>query len=239
MNERFEGNAELIARAKEGDPEALSEAVTANLGLVKSIALRFRDRGTEYEDLVQIGTVGMIKAIRSFDFTYGTAFSTYAVPLIIGEIKRYLRDDGLIRVSRDLRHKGVLVLKEREELSRSLGREPRLTELAQKLGMAVSELGEALEAVSPVRSLNEPQGEDGLTLEGTVAENVSEIDLLTDRIALREAVAKLPPLWRQILSLRYEKCLSQDQTGKILGLTQVKISREEKKIISALKEALS
>lgn len=239
MNERFESNAELIGRAKNGDAAALSEAVTANLGLVKSIALRFRDRGTEYEDLVQIGTVGMIKAIRSFDFTYGTAFSTYAVPLIVGEIKRYLRDDGLIRVSRDLRRKGVLILKEREVLSRSLGREPRMSELSEKLGMTAAELGEALDAVSPVRSLNEPQGEDGLTLEGTVAENVSEIDLLTDRIALREAVSSLPVLWRQILSLRYEKCLSQEETGRVLGLTQVKVSREEKKIMAYLRNELS
>lgn len=239
MNARYENNAELISRAKNGDAEALSEAVTANLGLVKSIALRFRDRGTEYEDLVQIGTVGMIKAIRSFDFTYGTAFSTYAVPLIVGEIKRFLRDDGMIRVSRDLRRKGQLALRERESLSRSLGREPRLTELADKLGMQVSELAEALDAVSPIRSLNEPQGEDGLTLEGTLADRFSEIDLLTDRIALREAVAGLPDLWRQILSLRYEKCLSQEETGRVLGLTQVKISREEKKIMAFLRNELS
>ena len=217
----------------------MSEAVGNNLGLVKSIALRFRDRGTEYEDLVQIGTIGMIKAIRSFDFTYGTAFSTYAVPLIIGEIKRFLRDDGLIRVSRDLRRKGALLLKERESLSGELGREPRLSELAERCGLPADELAEALDAVSPVRSLNEPQGEEGMTLEGTLSDRVSEIDLVTDRIALRESVAKLPPLWRQILILRYEKCLSQEETGRILGLSQVKISREEKKIITFLRGELS
>lgn len=239
MDERFENNAELIRRAKDGDAEALSEAVSENLGLVKSIALRFRERGTEYEDLVQIGTIGMIKAIRSFDFTYGTAFSTYAVPLIVGEIKRFLRDDGLIRVSRDLRHQGTLILRERESLSRTLGREPRLSELSEKLGIPVNGIAEALDAVSPVRSLSEPQGEDGLTLEGTIADRFSEIDLATDRIALREAVSGLPVLWREILSLRYEKCLSQEETGRVLGLTQVKISREEKKIMAFLRNELS
>ncbi len=238
MSDGYENNAELLRQARDGDENALAALVENNMGLVRRIALRFRDRGTEYEDLVQIGTIGMIKAIRGFDLSYGTAFSTYAVPLIIGEIRRYLRDDGLIRVSRELKRQGIGVLGEKERLSRTLGREPRLTELAAATGLKPETISEALDAVSPVRSLSEPQGEDGLTLEGTIADLSSEIDRLTDRIALREAIGKLTDLQRQILSLRYDRCLSQEQTGRILGLTQVKISREEKKIMTALREEL-
>ncbi len=239
LTETYEQNAALIRLAQAGDEDALSEVIGNNMGLVKSIAQRFRDRGTEFEDLVQIGTIGMIKAVRSFDFGFGTVFSTYAVPLIIGEIRRHLRDDGMIKVGRGIRKTGVQVMREREKFMAEEGREPRLNELSERCGMCVEEMVYALEAVSPVRSLSEPQGDDDtLTLENTLAERTDEIERSTDRIALRQALAELNDTQRQIVILRYFKELSQQQTGQILGLTQVKVSREEKKIMARLKGKL-
>lgn len=235
----YSGNNELIKKISEGDAEALDKLVSLNMGLVKSIAVRFRDRGCEYEDLIQIGIIGMIKAARSFDFSYNTAFSTYAVPLIIGEIRRFLRDDGIVKVSRGIKKQGIAVMRKREEFIRVNGREPRVNELAELCGMETDELVYALESVSPVYSLNETVGgEDGLTLENVIADRDNAIEGLTDKIALAEAIKKLPKMQRQILTLRYYRDLSQQQTGEMLGLTQVKVSREEKKIIEKLREAL-
>lgn len=235
----YSGNNELIKKIGEGDAEALDKLVSINMGLVKSIAARFRDRGCEYEDLIQIGIIGMIKAARSFDFNYNTVFSTYAVPLIVGEIRRFLRDDGIVKVSRGIKKQGVGVMRKREEFIRVNGREPRVNELAELCGMEPGELVYALESVSPVYSLNETVGgEEGLTLENVIADRDNAIDGLTDKIALAEAIKKLPKIQRQILTLRYYRDLSQQQTGEMLGLTQVKVSREEKKIIEKLREAL-
>jgi len=236
----YSENNELIAKIKEGDESALAELINLNMGLVKSIAARFRDRGVEYEDLIQIGTVGMIKAARSFDFSFGTAFSTYAVPLIIGELRRFLRDDGIIKVSRNIKKQGINIIKKRELFMREHGREPRVTELAEICEMKEEDLVYALESVSPIHSLNDQVGsdDDGLTLENIIADKDNTIESLTDKIALSEAVKKLPKLQRQILILRYSKDMSQQQTGDILGLTQVKISREEKKILEKLRGVL-
>lgn len=234
-----EQNAELIRRAQTEEGEAMEELICANMGLVKSIALRFRDRGTEYEDLVQIGTIGMIKAVRSFDFSYGTVFSTYAVPLIIGEIRRHLRDDGMIKVGRGIRKTGSEVMRERERFLAEEGREPHLNELAERCGLGVEEMVFALEAVCPVRSLSEPQGEDEtLTLENTIAARDDPIERTIDRIALGQALGELSELQQKIVILRYFKELSQQKTGEILGLTQVKVSREEKKIMDMLRRRL-
>ena len=238
MKEQYEQNAALIRSAQQGDEEAMDRLIQANLGLVKSIAARFRDRGTEYEDLVQIGSIGMIKAVKSFDFGYGTVFSTYAVPLIIGEIRRHLRDDGMIKVGRSLRKSGSEVMRQHRLLCDRLGREPRIGELAEACGMTSEQAAYALEAVSPVRSLSEPRGEEGVTLESLLADGEDRIERLTDHIALRQALATLPEQQRQIVHLRYFRGLSQQQTGSILGLTQVKVSREEKKIMAALRALL-
>ena len=236
----YSENNDLIAKARDGDDKALEELVNLNMGLVKSIAVRFRDRGVEYEDLVQIGTVGMIKAARSFDFSFNTAFSTYAVPLIIGELRRFLRDDGIIKVSRNIKKQGIDIIKKREAFVREHGRDPRITELAEICEMKQEDVVYALESVSPIHSLNDQvnSDDDGLTLENVIADKDNTIESLTDRIALNEAVKKLPELQRQILLLRYGKELSQQQTGDILGLTQVKISREEKKILEKLRNVL-
>lgn len=232
-------NLTLLKRASSGDREAMDELILGNLGLVKSIANRFRERGVEYEDLVQIGTIGMIKAVNSFDFGYGTAFSTYAVPMIIGEIKRYLRDDGIIKISRTLKRDGINLMKQKENYLQAHGCEARIGELASLCGMTVEEASAALEAISPVKSFAELCGEDeNSTLEAVISDKDDEIAARIDHIALSEAVASLPKLWRQIVFLRYVKEYSQQKTGELLGLTQVKVSREEKKIITCLRSIL-
>ena len=230
-------NFDLLIRIKNGDEEALDTLVRQNL---KKIALRFIGRGAEYEDLIQIGVIGMIKAARSFDFDYCTVFSTYAVPLIMGEIRRFLRDDGPIKVGRAIKKRGMQIMKARQDFVAENGREPRLSELSQMTALSEVEIAECMEAVSGVTSLSEPvNGEEGgLTLENSIADDSMALDKLTDRIALGEAISKLPSLWKEIIQLRYYRELSQSETGKILGLTQVKISREEQKILSQLKKAL-
>ena len=230
-----------MQKAAQGDERATEELMTSNLGLVRSIALKFRDRGVEYEDLVQIGSIGMLKAIRSFDFGKGTAFSTYAVPLIIGEIRRFIRDDGLIKVSRVYKQQGAQLMKEREKYLMEYGCEPHIDELAKICGMSPQEAAVALDATACVNSLSASlNGEDeSFTLESTLCEERNEIDAKIEHIALSQAISTLPPLWRKIVTLRYLKEFSQQATAKILGLTQVKISREEKKIFAALRKELS
>lgn len=238
-NNRKSENERLLRLIKNGDKTASDELVRTNLGLVKNIALRFTGRGTDYEDLVQIGTVGMLKAISSFDFSYGTVFSTYAVPLIIGEIKRHLRDTGPIKISRGLKQAGTNLMRERERFINQYGKEPRISELAEKCGMTVEDASEALEACANISSLSAPVGdEDGLTLEGTIADPTDMISATADHIALSEAIGTLPPMERRIIVLRYYKNMSQEQTGKLLGISQVKVSREEKKIIERLRKEL-
>ena len=239
INSRFADNLSLLEKAKEGDREAMAEMMEKNAGLVRGIANRFRGRGVEYEDLIQIGSIGMLKAIRSFDTDRGTQFSTYAVPLIIGEIRRYLRDDGLVKVGRRQKKLGASLLSEREKFLTEHGREPQLHELAEIFQISDGEAAMALEALSPVRSLNESLGEEDsdFSLENLIpAEDM--IERRTDQIALYEVVSSLPETWRKILFLRYFRECSQQATAEALGLTQVKISREEKKIFAFLKEAL-
>ncbi len=232
-------NTTLIKNAQKGDTAALEQIITQNLGLVKKIVLRFKDRGCEYEDLVQIGTIGMIKAVKSFDFSFNTVFSTYAVPLIIGEIRRYLRDDGLIKVSRTIKKNGIDILRKKEEFEKKHSREPSMSELSELSGLSVDDIVTALEAISPVRSLQEPLNDDSSsTLGSIIGDEENIIDKLTEKLALKEALMLLPEEQQQIIILRYFKDLSQQQTGEILGLTQVKVSREEKRIINFLRKAL-
>ena len=233
-------NEELLLACRAGDEDAKTCLVTENMGLVRSVALKFRDRGTEFDDLVQIGTIGMLKAIGSFDFSYHTAFSTYAVPLIIGEIRRYLRDEGSVKVGRRLKKQGAEVLRAGEEFEKREGREPHLHELAAETGMSEEEVVMCLDAVSRVRSLSERIAgeENGLTLENTLADGEGKLDRLTDSIALSQSIRAMPELGKKILFLRYGRELSQQKTGEILGLSQVKVSREEKKILEGLRKAL-
>lgn len=232
-------NMELLYRVRSGEPGALDEFSAENMGLVRSIALRFTGRGIEYEDLVQIGCIGMIKAAKNFDFSFNTAFSTYAVPHIAGEIRRFLRDDGPVKVSRTLRRLGSEMMRAREEFIKEKGREPRISELSEVLGCSEEDLVRASEAARPVRSIYESAaGDDEGALIDLIPENDSALEELTDRLALRQAIAALPEMQRKIIILRYYKDLSQEATGRVLGISQVKVSREEKKILGELRKSL-
>ncbi|MBQ8415329.1 MAG: sigma-70 family RNA polymerase sigma factor [Clostridia bacterium] len=238
----YERNTLLLERIQAGDEAAEAELVEENLGLVRTVARRFLDRGTEYEDLVQIGTIGMIKAIRSFSLERGTAFSTYAVPLIVGEIRRHLRDDGPVKVSRIYKRQGVSLLHEKNRILSEEGREAGIAELAQRCGISPEEAAISLDAISPVSSLSDfVYGEDSVTYEGVIADEESEheSERICDRVALAQCIGKLPPLWRKIVLMRYYRGMTQSETAQLLGVTQVKVSREEKKILAALKEELS
>lgn len=225
---------ELLTRARAGDAAAEETLMRENMGLVKSVAARFLGRGTEFEDLCQLGSIGMLKAIRNFDTSYGTAFSTYAVPLIIGEIKRFLRDDGMIKVSRELRQKGAYLLRRKEEFTSEHGREPTVTELAEFCGCSVEEAVEGLDAGNAVLSFSEPVGERALEdLIGT-----DNIDELCERESLRQAVLDLPAEEKQLVLLRFYRGYSQQKAGEVLGMTQVKVSRTEKKILEKLRRML-
>lgn len=237
-----ERNTVLLERLAAGDRSAEGELLEENMGLVRHIARRFLDRGTEYEDLVQIGSIGMLKAIRSFSLERGTAFSTYAVPLIVGEIRRHLRDDGPIKVSRIYRRQGVSLMHEKNRIRTEEGREPDIRELAEHCGISVEEAAISLDALSPVASLSDAVGgDDGMTLEGTLsdAESEHESEAICDRVALSQSIGRMPPLWRKIVLLRYFRDMTQQRVADLLGLTQVKVSREEKKILSFLREELS
>ena len=241
-DERFSRNRDLIIRAQNGDEKATETLIIENTALVKSLALKFRDRGTEFEDLMQIGMIGMLKAINSFQIERGTAFSTYAVPLIVGEIRRHLRDDGLIRVSRGYKRTGITIMREKNRIMTEEGREAGVSELAAFAGVSIEEAAIALDAVSPVSSLSDNvYGEDSKTLDSVIPdrESADEFDNLTDRISLGQAINKMPPEWRKIVLLRYYRDMTQQQVATLLGLSQVKVSREEKKIMSFLRGELA
>ena len=238
----YERNQELLRRASEGDSDAEAALVEENLGLVRKVARRFLDRGTEYEDLVQIGTIGMIKAIRSFSEERGTVFSTYAVPLIIGEIRRHLRDEGPIKVSRIYKRQGMILMCEKNRIAAEEGREAGVAELAARCGVSVEEAAVSLDAMSPVTSLADfVYGEDTVTYENVIPDEESEreSERICDRVALSQCIHRLPELWQKIVLMRYFRNMTQQQTATALGLTQVKISREEKKLLAALREELT
>ncbi len=237
--EKYADNATLLTRSLAGDERATEELLINNGGLVRTLASRFVGRGTDYEDLVQIGMIGLLKAVRTFDPTRECAFSTYAVPLILGELRRHLRDDGFVKVSRTRKRLAACLAAAREKALKE-GRDARIEELAEACGVAVEDAVDALEATAPVRSLSECMygDEDGPTLDSAIADtDAPERDF--DRLALSMSIDKLPPLRRKIVLLRYFRDLSQQRTADILGLTQVKVSREEKKILAFLREELS
>jgi len=233
---------EELAAAKNGDEGKLSEIVEANMGLVKSIALKFIGRGinggTEYEDLVQIGTIGMIKAVKNFDPSYGCLFSTYAVPMIMGEIKRFLRDDGIIKVSRTVKQNGNTVSAFKNEYSQKHGREPNINEISSATGLSAEDILIAEESQMQIMSLSFSSDDgDGLSIEDRIGDDSMENAF--ERIALRDAVDKLEEKEKQLISLRYFHGLTQKATADIMHRTQVSVSREEKKIIEKLRKELS
>ena len=228
---------ELIRRAQAGDQEASERLVQENTGLIWSVAKRFLGRGAEAEDLYQLGCLGFLKAVEGFDLDFGTQFSTYAVPKIAGEIRRFLRDDGAIKVSRSLKERAAAVRLMRARLSSALGREPTLSELAEQLGLTAEEIVLAENATMEVESIHRECGEEGFTLENILTDTESEEQML-EKIALRQAIQELPDREKWVISLRYFHGLTQDRVARMLGVSQVQVSRIEKKAIGILREKI-
>lgn len=231
----------LIQQAHTGDKEARNTLVEKNMGLVYSVARRFRNRGVEMEDLTQIGSIGLLKAIDKFDTSFDVKFSTYAVPMITGEIKRFLRDDGMIKVSRSMKEAALKAYTAREILERKLGREPTLGEIAGEIELSVEELAMALDAGAEVESLHKViyQGEgNDISLMDRIEEPVSQGERLLDRMLLEEMLKTLAPEERQIIYMRYFCDKTQSAIAEKLGISQVQVSRMEKRILKQLRGRL-
>ena len=226
---------ELLRAAQDGDRDACQRAVMENNGLIWSVVRRYYGRGVEADDLYQLGCLGFLKAVQGFDFTYGTCFSTYAVPKIAGEIRRFLRDDGTVKVSRSIREQAQTLYSTRERLRQELGREPALSELSEATGLAPEEIARTEIATDTPESLQRETA-DGLTLEGMLGTEAPE-EAMVERIALRQAVDALPEKERTTILLRYFKGLTQQQTARILGVSQVQISRLERRGLQRLRES--
>ena len=234
----YDKNLDLIRKYRDGDSEAGEELANLNKPLVYNIAGKFIGRGVDMDELVEMGTIGLVKAINTFDFSRECAFSTYAVPLIFGEIRRFLRDDGMIKVSRENKRLSALLNAERERRL-NLGEDIGVASLAAAVGISPQDAAAALFSTAPVRSLDEAayDDDDSATLGAVVCDEDAAVRDF-DRLALRLAIEKLTDLHRKIIILRYFRDYSQTETARVLGLTQVKISREEKKILSVLKSEL-
>ena len=229
------GTLDLLALAKQGDEAATAQVLEENSGLIWAVVRRYFGKGVEADDLYQLGCLGFLKAVRGFDAAYGTQFSTYAVPKIAGEIRRYLRDNGAIKVGRSLREQSVSIYAARERLRTQLGREPALSELSQATGLSPEDIAAAELAAAPPDSLSQ-ENADGLTLESTLASPVTEEHML-ERIALRLAIDRLPEKERMTILLRYFKGLTQEQTARVVGVSQVQISRLERRGLKRLRES--
>ena len=226
---------EVLRAAQQGDREACEQAVLENNGLIWSIVRRYYGRGVDPDDLYQLGCLGFLKAVQGFDFSYGTCFSTYAVPKIAGEIRRFLRDDGAVKVGRSMREQAQTLYTARERLRQSLGREPALSELSEATGLAPEEIARTELATNAPESLQQEMA-DGLTLEGTLGTEAPE-EGLVERIALREAIDHLPEKERMTILLRYFKGMTQEQTARVLGVSQVQVSRLERRGLGHLLES--
>ena len=225
---------DLLLQARQGDEEATSRVLEQNSGLIWAVVRRYYGKGVEPEDLYQLGCLGFLKAVRGFDADYGTQFSTYAVPKIAGEIRRYLRDNGAVKVGRTLREQGISVFAARERLRGVLGREPALSELSEETGLAPEEIAAAELATAPPESVQQ-ENADGLTLESTLASPLGEEHLL-EHIALRSAIDALPEQEKKTILLRFYKGLTQQQCAKILSVSQVQVSRLEKRALEKLRK---
>ena len=231
------GTAELLEAAVQGDEQACEQMLRDNSGLIWSIVRRYYGRGVEPDDLYQLGCLGFIKAVKGFDLTFGTQFSTYAVPKIAGEIRRFLRDDGAIKVSRGIREQAATIFAAREKLKNTLGREPVLSELSEETGLRPEEIAQCELAVAEPESLQRETG-DWLTLEGMLGSESPE-ESLVEKIALREAIEALPERERMTILLRFFKGLTQEQTARLLGVSQVQVSRLERRALEKLRALLA
>lgn len=228
---------ELIARSQNGDAAAREALVQENSGLIWSVARRFLGRGTESDDLYQLGCLGFLKAVEGFDLNYGTQFSTYAVPKIAGEIRRFLRDDGAVKVSRGIKERAATIKTTRNQLVHILGREPTIQEIARQTGFTVEEIATAETATACVESMQQETGEDGFSLENILSDTETE-EVLLERISLRQGIERLPEREGMVIRLRYYHALTQERVSKVLGVSQVQVSRIEKKALARLKELL-
>lgn len=234
----MDNNKELLIRARDGDTEARDQLLNNNLGLVRSVIKRFLNRGIEYEDLFQIGSMGLLKAIDRFDVTKEFQFSTYAVPMIIGEVKRFFRDDGGIKINRSLKEMGSKVMRVKEEFLNTHEREPTISEIAEITGFQQDDIVMALDAFRPFVSLDDvvyQNTKEPIFLKDTLKDPKSSDGRWIDYIALKELIGSLQPKEKQIIFLRYFKDMTQTETAKIVGISQVQVSRIEKRILQELK----
>lgn len=227
---------DLLAAARAGDREACQEIIRTNDRLIWSIVQRYSSRGVELDDLFQLGCIGFLKAIQGFDPAFGTCFSTYAVPKIAGEIRRFLRDDGAVKVSRSVKEQAGRLRIVRERLRTVLGREPTVGELAEETGMEVESIASVETATAQVASL-QSETADGLTLESALGDTGME-DSLVERLALREAIEGLPERERMVIILRYYRGFTQERTARVVGVSQVQVSRIERKAVQHLRELI-
>lgn len=228
---------ELIRRAQAGEKEAAQRLVEENTGLIWSVARRYFGRGVEPDDLYQLGCVGFLKAIEGFDPGYGTQFSTYAVPKISGEIRRFLRDDGVVKVSRSVKEQAAKIRQARLLLEQRIGREPKMSELSAETGLSPEEIAFAETATGPADSIQRESGEDGFTLELVLGDFGAE-DKMVEHVALRAAIEKLPEREKQVIGLRYYHGMTQQDSARVLHVSQVQISRLERRAVDMLRKMM-
>lgn len=228
---------DLIRAAQTGDKLAAEKLVEENSGLIWAVAKRFVGRGTDMDDLYQLGCLGFLKAIEGFDLEFGTQFSTYAVPKIAGEIRRFLRDDGTVKVSRGIKEQAASIKATRNRLTNVLGREPTIQEISRQTGLSPEEIALAETATSATESIQRETGEEGFSLEDVLTDTESE-ERLVEKIALRQAIDRLPQREATVIKLRYFHALTQDRVSRVLNVSQVQVSRIEKKAISILRDLL-
>lgn len=229
---------ELIARCQAGDTEAKETLIVENSGLIWSVVRRFLGRGTEADDVYQLACLGFLKAVEGFDLEYGTQFSTYAVPKISGEIRRFLRDDGAVKVSRSIKEQASVIKSTRNRLTISLGRDPTVSEIAEQTGFSLEEIAMAESATASVESIHQVTGDEGFTLESVLTDTQSE-EVLLEQLALHQAIEKLPEREAMVIKLRYFHGLTQQRVSKVLGVSQVQVSRIEKRVLEKLRVLMS
>ena len=228
---------DLLRTARKGDKNAMERLITENAGLIWSIARRFFGRGVDADDLYQLGCIGFLKAVHGYDEAFGTQFSTYAVPKISGEIRRFLRDDGAVKVSRGVKERAASIRAARGALEQRLGREPTVSEISQETGMSPEDIAAAELATGPAESLQRENGEDGLTLEQVLGGDGQE-EQLVERVALRMALEQLPQREQRVIALRFYHGMTQDAAARVLGVSQVQVSRLERRAVETLRKLL-
>lgn len=227
----------LIRRSQAGDRDAQEQLVSENAGLIWSVAKRFLGRGTDADDLYQLGCLGFLKAVEGFDLAFGTQFSTYAVPKIAGEIRRFLRDDGAVKVSRTIKEQAATIKSVRNRLSNALGREPTVMEISRQTGFTPEEIALAETATAATESIQRETGEDGFSLENILTDTESE-ETMVERIALYQAIDRLPEREATVIKMRYFHGLTQQRVAAVLDVSQVQVSRIEKKALNNLRSLM-